>query len=118
VNAAVGAYAPGFWRTSLYDSEYDVVLPLLLFVAFPPDTLFVELTEEFEVPPDAVSVGASVFTFEFELLLLPELFTLELLLLIDPLEETFWFDVFCVEFCEFVCDWFWDEFWFCVWDWF
>jgi len=89
VKAATGAYAPGFWRTSLYVLVLSYVdeLPeeLLLdeLVAVPP----VELLVEF-------STGDIVLTLEFEFLLLFCEFALEVLLLVDPLEETFWFDVF------------------------
>ena len=80
-------------------------LPLLLFVAvaFPPVAEFVEF-----------SVGDSALTLEFELVLLLCEVEFELLLLDEPLVETFWFDVFCVEFSEVFCDWFWEL----VCDWF
>jgi hypothetical protein len=90
------------------------VFPVELFVAVdePP----VALDELVAVPPVDVSIGDidMVLVLEFELLLLLCEVAFDLLLLEEPLDEVFWLDVFCVEFCEFVCDWFWELFWFCV----
>jgi hypothetical protein len=75
---------------------------VFVLVEFPPLA--------FEVPPVLVDVkiGDSELVLEFELELLLLEFAFEELLLDEPLEEEFWFDVFCVEFTDVFCDWFWD----------
>jgi hypothetical protein len=100
------------------------VFPVELFVeaavAVPPVPPVAEFTFlEFEAPPDAteellavppeaefveLSVGETLLVLELEFALLLCELAFELLLLDEPLDETFWFDVFCVSFTEVVCD--------------
>jgi hypothetical protein len=98
--ATASAVATGIFAAStVVLLSYVDVFPVELFVAVdvPPCAEFVEF-----------NTGETLLVLEFEFALLLCEFAFELLLLVEPLDEEFWFDVFCVEFTDAFCD--------CVWD--
>lgn len=83
--------------TGIFDASTVVLLSYV-------DTFPLLLFEELDVPPVAFAVGEAESVLEFEFALLLCELEFELLLLDEPLDEEFWFDVFCVEFTDVFCD--------------